>query len=59
MEEEARELRERDIEEKWRKMILEAEIEKQNMIQQLAEAAQIRGTRKKGKKRGKGKGKKK
>jgi len=59
MEEEARELREREIEDKWRKMILENEIEKQNMIQQLTEAAQIRASRGKGRKRKGGKKKKK
>jgi hypothetical protein len=33
MEEEARELREREIEEEWRKYLLDSEIEKQQLIQ--------------------------
>jgi hypothetical protein len=59
MELEAREMREAEIEQKWKKLILETEIEKQMTIQQLMELAEIRGKGKKGKGRGKGKGKKK
>jgi len=54
MEDEARELRESELNEKWKKFMLETEIEKQQIIQQLTEAAVLRGT--KGKKK---KGKKK
>ena len=50
MEEEAREIREAELEEKWKKFMLETEIEKQQVIQQLTEAAVLRGTKKKGKK---------
>lgn len=57
MEEEAKELREREIDESWKKYLLDSEIERQQMIQQLTEAAQIRGQR--GKKRKKRGGKKK
>jgi len=60
MEEEARELREKEIEEKWRKMILYKEIEKSFMIEQLTESAHIRAHRgKKKKRKGKKGGKKK
>lgn len=55
MEEEAREIREAELEEKWKKFMLETEIEKQQVIQQLTEAAVLRGTKKKGKKGKKGK----
>lgn len=59
MEEEARERREKEIDEKWRKFLLDAEFEKQQLIQQLMEAAQIRGkTKKKRGKKGKAKKKK-
>ena len=50
-------MREAEIEQKWKKLILETEIEKQMTIQQLMELAEIRGKGKKGKGRGKGKGK--
>lgn len=56
MEEEASEIREQDLNEKWKKFMLETEIEKQQIIQQLQEAAILRGT--KGKKGKKGKKKK-
>ena len=56
IEEEAHEIREAELNEKWKKFMLETEIEKQQIIQQLTEAAALRGT--KGKKKG-GKGKKK
>lgn len=61
MEVETKEMREQEIEQKWKKMVLENEIEKQMTIQQLVELAEIRGKGKKGKKRGGGgkKGKKK
>ena len=49
-------MREAEIEQKWKKMILEEEIAKAMTIQQLVELAEIRGKGKKGKK---GKGKKK
>ena len=52
MEEEAREIREAELNEKWKKFMLETEIEKQQIIQQLTEAAVLRGTKKKGKKKG-------
>lgn len=55
MEEEAREIRELELGEKWEKKMLETEVEKQLLIQQLSEAADMRKN-KKGKKR---KGKKK
>jgi hypothetical protein len=51
MEEEARELREKEIDEQWRKHLLDSEIEKQQLIQQLEEAAKMRAD--KGKKKGK------
>lgn len=60
-EEEARELREREIDEQWRKHLLDSEIEKQQLIQQLEEAAKMRaekGKKKKGGMGGKKKGKK-
>ena len=53
MEEEAREIREQELDEKWKKFMLETEIEKQQIIQQLQEAAVLRGTKGKGKKKGK------
>lgn len=56
MEEEAREIREQELNEKWKKFMLETEIEKQQIIAQLQEAAVLRGT--KGKKGKKGKKKK-
>lgn len=58
MEEEARELREKEIDEQWRKHLLDSEIEKQQLIQQLEEAAKMRAEKGKKKKGGMG-GKKK
>ena len=58
MEVEQKELRETEIEQKWKKFVVESEIEKQLTIQQLIELAEIRGKGKKGKQRGGG-GKKK
>mmetsp|Transcript_4246 Transcript_4246/g.7200 ORF Transcript_4246/g.7200 Transcript_4246/m.7200 type:complete len:81 (-) Transcript_4246:53-295(-) len=57
MEEEAKEIREEEMNQKWRKYMLEHEIEKQQIIQQLTEAAVMRQS-KGGKKKGKGKKKK-
>jgi len=51
MEDEAREIREAEMNEKWKKHMLENEIEKQQIIQQLTEAAVLRGSKKKSKKR--------
>ena len=54
MEEEASEVREAELDEKWKKYMLETEIEKQQLIQQLMEAAKLRGgkgKKKKGKKK--------
>lgn len=56
MEEEAQVVREGELGEKWKSFMLNTEIEKQNLIQQLMEAAVLRQS--KGKKKGK-KGKKK
>ena len=39
MEEEAKEIRESELNEKWRKFMLEQEIEKNSLIQQLIEAS--------------------
>ena len=50
MEEEAREIRETELQLKWEKFMLETKIEKEQVIQQLTEAAVLRGTKKKGKK---------
>ena len=58
MEEEQGEIREIDLNEKWKKYMLETELEKQQIITQLTEAAILRQTKGK-KKKGKGKGKKK
>jgi hypothetical protein len=58
MEEEARELREQELEEQWRKQLLDGEITKHQLIQQLEEAAKIRAEKGKKKRRGMG-GKKK
>ncbi len=52
MEEEAREIREQELNEKWKKFMLETEIEKQQIIQQLTEAAVLRQTKKKKPKKG-------
>ena len=54
MAEEAQLLQEAELDEKWQKHLLETEIEKQNMIQQLMEAAVLR-QQKGGKKKKKGK----
>lgn len=61
MEEEAYEQKEREVAEEWRKKRLDYEVERNNLITQLTEAALIRGSRgkRKGKKRGGGKKKKK
>ena len=60
MERETKELREHQIEEKWRKYVQEQSIEKEMQIQQLMELAEIRGTKKgKGRRGGGGKKKKK
>jgi predicted flavoprotein YhiN len=53
MEEEIKETREAELNEKWKKFMLETEIEKQQIIEQLTEAAVLRGTKGKGKKKGK------
>jgi len=53
MEEEAGEVRESELDEKWKKYMLETEIEKQQLIQQLMEAAKLRGGKGKKKKKGK------
>lgn len=65
MEEEAREIRERQIDEQWKKYMAEERIERDNMMTQLSEAAIMRAARsrkkgrgKGGKGKGKGKGKK-
>lgn len=59
MERETKELREAQIEEKWKKYLVESAIEKEMQIQQLVELAEIRGSKGKKKKRGGGGGKKK
>ena len=59
MEEEARELREHEIDEQWRKHLLDSDIEKQQLIQQLEEAAKMRAEKGKKKKKGGMAGKKK
>ncbi len=59
MEEETKDLREAQIEERWKKYIQESAIEKEMQIQQLVELAEIRGSKGKKKKRGGGGGKKK
>ena len=59
MEEETKDLREAQIEERWKKYIQESAIEKEMQIQQLVELAEIRGSKRKKKKRGGGGGKKK
>ena len=54
MEEEASEVREAELDAKWKNYMLETEIEKQQLIQQLMEAAKLRGgkgKKKKGKKK--------
>ena len=59
MEDEAKSQREREIEKMWKAMQVEDREIKARLIQQLMEAADIRGTRGKKKKRGGKKGKKK
>ena len=59
MEEETKAQRSHEIEKMWRAMQVEDRDEKQRMIQQLMEAADIRGTRGKKKKKRGGKKKKK
>ena len=59
MEEEARELREKELDGQWRKYLLDSEIDKQQLIQQLEEAAKIRAEKGKKKRRGGMGGKKK
>ena len=59
MEDETKETREREIDQQWTKYKTEMEEEKKNTILQLMEAAEIRGTRGKKGRKGKGKGKKK
>jgi hypothetical protein len=55
MEEEAGEIREMELNEKWKKFMLETELEKQQIIAQLMEASLLRGSKGGKKKRGKGK----
>ncbi len=61
MEEEAKDTRSNEIDKMWKAMQAEDKQEKARLIQQLMEAAEIRGSRGKKKKKrgGKGKGKKK
>ena len=59
MEEEAREIRESELNQKWKKFLNETEIEKGQIITQLLEACSMRKKGKKGKKGGKKGGKKK
>jgi len=47
MEEETQELQEKKMDEMFRKMMLDGDIEKEQLIQQLEEAARLRGTKKK------------
>ena len=58
LERETKELREAQIEQKWKKYLTDSAIEKELQIQQLVELAEIRGSKGKKKKRGGG-GKKK
>lgn len=58
-EEEAKALRDEELDEQWRKYLLEAEIEKNQLIMQLEEAAKIRQEKGKKKRRKGGKKKKK
>jgi hypothetical protein len=55
MEEEAGEIREMELNEKWKKFMLETELEKQQIIAQLMEASLLRNAKGGKKKRGKGK----
>ena len=57
MEQETKELREAQIEEKWKKYVVVSAIEKEMQIQQLMELAEIRGSKGKKKRRGGGGGK--
>lgn len=60
MEEDNRMLKEREIEENWKKYVAEQRIEKEQVITMLEDAAGMRGKKGKGKRGGKGgKGKKK
>ena len=59
MEEEAKSNREREIDKMWKAMQIEDAEEKKRIISQLMEAAEIRGSKGKKKKRGGKKGKKK
>jgi hypothetical protein len=58
MEEEAGEIREQELGDKWKKFMLETELDKQQIIAQLMEASLLRNTKGGKKKRGKGKKKK-
>ena len=54
MEEEANEIKEAELDEKWKMFMLETAIEKHQLIQQLMEASKLRGgkgKKKKGKKK--------
>ena len=51
IEEEAKEIREAELNEKWQKFMLENEIQKQQIIQQLVEASALRKNKGKGKKK--------
>jgi len=55
METETKELREAQIEAKWKKYLSDSAVEKEMQIQQLVELAEIRGSKGKKKKRGGGK----
>ena len=59
MESETKELREFNIEERWKKYTTESALERELQIQQLTELSEIRGTKGKKKKRGGGGGGKK
>jgi hypothetical protein len=60
MEEDNRMLKEREIEDNWKKYVAEQRIEKEQVITMLEDAAGMRGKKgKRGKGKGKGKGKKK
>ena len=58
MEEEAGEIREMELNEKWKKFMLETELDKQQIIAQLMEASLLRNAKGGKKKRGGKKGKK-
>ena len=59
MEEEARELREMELDLEWKNLLTQQAIEKQQLIEYLQEAAEQRAKGGKKKRKGKGKGKKK